>query len=449
MTRIDPQQEREQMSSLHEAPPFFARLSEAPIQFDEAVEHLGQTLPLLFELAATPQDPVWHAEGDVATHTRMVCEELEEAILAGRAACGVDPYWRAVTRLSALLHDIAKPLTTREDITPERTRIIAPHHAHRGASYIACRLLDAGCPNQLALDALELVRLHHDPKRLVLHNAEPAAYLALARQIPLAALYDLEMADMRGRRCEDRQEQLDLIELFKLMAQSAGAWHIEEVERWHDAFCAHIREDLGARNMEEARIERAIHEGLEAHARQEIFTPHEAVARELASGDRFCQVVLAVGLSGSGKSKNLLSYQNDTNRETVILSLDALREEMARDVTDQSKNREVVGRARELLREALRAQKNVLFDATSLLRDHRAPILSLATDYHAHTTLMLMHTSPESCHRRNAARERKVPPHILDKQLDALSWPVPGEAHVMHVFDEEGERLRYHRFDAR
>ena len=59
------------MSSLHEAPPFFARLSEAPIQFDEAVEHLGQTLPLLFELGATPQDPVWHAEGDVATHTRI------------------------------------------------------------------------------------------------------------------------------------------------------------------------------------------------------------------------------------------------------------------------------------------------------------------------------------------------------------------------------------------
>lgn len=434
---------------LDEAPPFFARLRDEPLVFEEAVAHLGDVLPLLHELSKTIQDSIWHAEGDVATHTRMVCEEVEEALASGKAACHTSPYWRAVTRLAALLHDIAKPLTTREDVTAERTRIIAPHHAHRGASYIAYRLLDAGCPHTFLLDTLELVRLHHDPKRLVLRDAPPCAYLALARQTPLAALYDLEMADMRGRRCEDQQEQIDLIELFKLSAQSANAWHVEEVELWHEAFCTHIREGLEAHGLEEARIERAIHAGLAAHARQEIFTPHEAIARELASGERFCQVVLAMGPSGSGKSSKLLSYQTDGRRATALISLDALREEMARGASDQSKNREVVGRAREQLREALRAQKDVLFDATSLLRDHRAPILSLAMDYNAHTTIALAHTSPTACHRRNAQRERKVPSHILEKQLNALAWPLPHEAHVMHVFDEEGERLRYHRFDAR
>lgn len=28
------------------------------------------------DMAATPQNPDWHAEGDVWTHTRMVCEAL-------------------------------------------------------------------------------------------------------------------------------------------------------------------------------------------------------------------------------------------------------------------------------------------------------------------------------------------------------------------------------------
>ena len=32
--------------------------------------------PWLLRMAETPQNPQWHGEGDVLTHTRMVCESL-------------------------------------------------------------------------------------------------------------------------------------------------------------------------------------------------------------------------------------------------------------------------------------------------------------------------------------------------------------------------------------
>ena len=68
---------------------------------------------------------MFHAEGDVQIHTRMVCEALVE-----------DPRWRrlgpqerASVFWAALLHDIAKPACTRVDAGG---RVTTPGHSRRG-----------------------------------------------------------------------------------------------------------------------------------------------------------------------------------------------------------------------------------------------------------------------------------------------------------------------------
>ncbi len=40
------------------------------------IEVFGEAVPSLRRLKDTPQDPEWHAEGDVHTHTAMVLAEL-------------------------------------------------------------------------------------------------------------------------------------------------------------------------------------------------------------------------------------------------------------------------------------------------------------------------------------------------------------------------------------
>tara|TARA_R110002096_G_scaffold239101_1_gene430700 strand:- start:60350 stop:60637 length:288 start_codon:yes stop_codon:yes gene_type:complete len=79
---------------------------------DEIVTQLGDTLPLLHDLQPTPQDAEWHAEGNVLIHTTMVLEETY-ALLATELP-GICPKRRAALVLEAALHDIAKPLTTRD-----------------------------------------------------------------------------------------------------------------------------------------------------------------------------------------------------------------------------------------------------------------------------------------------------------------------------------------------
>ena len=78
---------------------------------------LGETLA---RLSSIPQNPVWHGEGDVLTHTRMVCEALvsdgEWRALPGRE--------RQILFLAALLHDVGKAVCTRF----EDGAWSSPHH---------------------------------------------------------------------------------------------------------------------------------------------------------------------------------------------------------------------------------------------------------------------------------------------------------------------------------
>lgn len=76
-------------------------------------------------MAGCQQDPAWHAEGDVLMHTKMVCE----ALVAMNSWRGLSPEERSVLFAAALLHDVGKPLVTRE----EDGRIRSPRHAAKGS----------------------------------------------------------------------------------------------------------------------------------------------------------------------------------------------------------------------------------------------------------------------------------------------------------------------------
>lgn len=94
-------------------------------------------IPELNALTGTPQPPEYHAEGDVAIHTRLAIETCP-------ADCDPDLLW------VAMLHDIAKPATT--ELSTDG-RITAYGHARLGAE-IAASILD-----RLGMPALRLERI--------------------------------------------------------------------------------------------------------------------------------------------------------------------------------------------------------------------------------------------------------------------------------------------------
>ena len=111
-------------------------------------------------LAGCPQDPVYHAEGDVWVHTRMVCEALAAM-----------PAWRSLPDderrslfAAALLHDVAKPACTRTD--PDG-RITSRGHSRRGAILARQVLWRLGVPFAVREQVAALVRHHQVPYHLV------------------------------------------------------------------------------------------------------------------------------------------------------------------------------------------------------------------------------------------------------------------------------------------
>lgn len=125
---------------------------------------IAATFPELEALAATPQDPEWHPEGDVWMHTLMVVDATAAVVHGGA--------WGLVGRepndamLGALLHDLGKSQTTQRVIKDGRTRIVSPRHEAAGEE-IARTVLSRLTFGDDALRAVvAIVRWHLSPGAL-------------------------------------------------------------------------------------------------------------------------------------------------------------------------------------------------------------------------------------------------------------------------------------------
>ncbi len=89
----------------------WASKSRKPSQWLEQLVDTGRIddYPELKALIGVPQNPAWHPEGDVWTHTKLVCDAAAE--IADRE--GLEGEDRAGLVLAALCHDLGKPATTR------------------------------------------------------------------------------------------------------------------------------------------------------------------------------------------------------------------------------------------------------------------------------------------------------------------------------------------------
>lgn len=179
---------------------------------------IHQLLPELVPLAACPQDPEWHPEGDVWTHTLMVVDQ------ARRRIEGLSRGPAVAMMLGALCHDIAKPTTTV--IIDGRWR--SPGHEEAGVE-----------PTTRVLDRLNVHSLDgYDVRRAVLglvsQHLKPSAFFKDAARVSdgafrrLAAKVDLELLALFARSdCHGRGGSFDCsaMDWFLNRARALGVEH--------------------------------------------------------------------------------------------------------------------------------------------------------------------------------------------------------------------------------
>jgi tRNA nucleotidyltransferase (CCA-adding enzyme) len=111
-----------------------------------------EVYPALRLLAATPQDPKWHPEGNVLIHSGLVCDEAVE--ISHRE--NLDREQRLVLVFAALCHDLGKPYTT-ELIDGN---VCSRGHEEAGVEPTQYFLQSIGAPRWLISRVIPMVKYH-------------------------------------------------------------------------------------------------------------------------------------------------------------------------------------------------------------------------------------------------------------------------------------------------
>lgn len=185
--------------------------SPAPSRGLDAARALGvvaRHLPELHAIDGVPQDPEWHPEGDVFTHTLLVVDRAAE--IARRPHAEFDDAGRLALLLGALCHDLGKATTTERAMKNGAMRIVSPRHEAEGDAPTRSLLARWTFGDDAAEAAVAITRHHLAPVALAKARKsgelDARAYVNAVRKIlkrihplPWRVFLGAVEADYRGR----------------------------------------------------------------------------------------------------------------------------------------------------------------------------------------------------------------------------------------------------------
>ena len=349
-------------------------------------------------MKATWQNPIWHGEGDVWTHTCMVCEEL----------AALEEYRQLERRkqqevfLAALLHDIGKVPCTRL----EGGTWISPNHTAVGSrmarevlwqQYGFCGKKDL---QEFRETICTLIRYHSTPLHILDYESPERRLIRIASNGELLPDFSIELlcvlarADVCGRIAASRDNSLEAVELCVAQAEEAGC--LEQPFNFPTEFSKY-----------------AYMEGRSIMPGQELYD------------DTWGEIILMSGLPGTGKD----TWIREHCGEYPVVSLDDLRKQMKIAPTDTQGA--VVNAARNLAKGYLREKVPFVWNATCLTPMIREKQVKLFTDYYASVRIIFLETEWEEQLRRNRERKEAVPDMVIRDMMRNMVLPERFEAHVV------------------
>ncbi len=329
-------------------------------------------------MANCMQDAEFHAEGDVATHTKMVIDALYELPEYTSSLS----YEQTVLVAAAILHDIAKPICT----VIKNGKITSPRHAKIGEKVVRELLWDADFTTRENIASL--VRLHGLPL-WILEKVNPySAAIEASLRVPNKWVYILAKADVLGRICPDKAQLLERIEFFKAFCIEQNCFETPFVfENTHSKF-------------------------------RYFFTKTDFPA-QLYDGTHF-EIELLSGIAGSGKDTYLRQSQ------LPVISLDALRLELKVKHGDAHGQGLVVQKAYDMAKKYAAAKQSFVWNSTNLTTDMRSKLINLLSVYNPKFRITYLETSWNNIFTRRSA---DIPTTSLQKMIQILDMPLASEAH--------------------
>ena len=349
-------------------------------------------------LEGCQQDPIYHAEGDVLIHTKMVCE----ALISCQNWRQLPVQERSMLFAAALLHDVAKPAFTKID---ENGKISSKGHARQGARMVRQILSQFDPPVQFSIreTVCAIVQFGSLPIWLLDKPNPQQSVIKASQVVRCDFLALLAEADVRGRQCADRQEILDKIELFREFCQENN--------------CLDAPRQFPS-----------------AHSRFIYFRKENGNPDYTAFDDTRCEVVLMSGLPGSGKD-----YWIQENLPNLpVISLDALRKEM--NVPPDETPGEVIVEAKNRAREYIKSGRSFVWNATNTTKQMRQQLINFFAGYQVRIRIVYLEVPLEEVWRRNRSRTAAVPEAVIQRLANRLDIPDITEAHEVEWIVDLGHR---------
>lgn len=336
----------------------------------------------LRDMEGVPQDPIHHAEGDVATHTRMVIEALQNLPEYQQ----LSEQQQEILFAAALLHDVEKRSTT---VTEENGRITSRHHAKKGA-FTVQRILyqELITPFAIRQAVTKLVRYHGLPLWFWDKPDPLLSVLKAAEEVDTKLLYILAKADVLGRICKDQKELLLHVELF--------AEYCAEQQCWGRSYPFKT-----------------------AAARFHYFYKNESAPAYVPFEKDTFLVYILCGLPGAGKDYFIKkNYPN-----LPVVSLDNLRRSQRIAPTDKKGNGRVVQQVKEMAKQHLRKRQSFVWNATNITTQMRSQLVDLMTTYGATIRLIYVEVPYKKLLQQNQNRSHPIPVKVLEKMIGKLEVP--------------------------
>jgi putative nucleotidyltransferase with HDIG domain len=346
---------------------------------------LIEQCPWLKPLADCPQNPIYHAEGDVLTHTKLVCE----ALVAQADWRSLPQTAQSILFAAALLHDIAKPAATQ--IAPDGT-ITAKGHVRQGVKMASRILWDLEVPVSARAAVANLIQMGSLPMWFW-DKPNPERSLITASHLSRCDWMAMLMAaDIRGRWCADQAELLERVAFFREYAIELGCYD----RPWPFA---------------------------SDHSRFVYFHKDDADPHYAAFDDTRSRVVMLSGLPGVGKDYWIQQHCADM----PVISLDTIRQQLKVDPADDQGV--VVSQAKAQAKAYLRQGESFVWNATNLSQQLRSSLIQIFADYGAQIRIVYLEAPRQVQELRNRSRPAQVPQKVIERMIDRLEIPSMTEAH--------------------
>lgn len=131
------------------------------------------------------------------------------------------------------------------------------------------------------------------------------------------------------------------------------------------------------------------------------------------------KLFVLIGVSGAGKSTHAQKLN------AISISSDEIRKELFGDENVQAEPEKVFALAHKRVKALLKANKDVVFDATNVSPLSRKALMDAVKGIECEKIGVVFDVNPRDAIRRQEKRERKVPEEVIMRQFRTLQEELP------------------------